>query len=199
MKNSQINHVWPPKFTTIVAATGILCISLTAGAMASTSTTPDPTLVLSILGRDQSKSDVLPAYLRDGAQALTDIDTTTSRLAGKDGDQSVWVALSESREICLVILIDPRNQFVSSTCKGQEEFSRTGLGIQSETTRMASRIYLLPDGYSKAASDQLRRIASNVVAGDPLASVDEVRLDADGRGAQGRQTLVLSAFDGVGE
>lgn len=142
----------------------------------------------------QTQTDVMPAFLVEGDQALDTLSFGTVRSLGSTPDGvRLWTGFANNGEVCLVALLPGADEFASMTCVTPARFATGNLALQAGSKTSAVRAYFLPS--DAAISDTANKLSSQLVLGDP--HVTSTKKTSSTIAKVGATALDLPTFEAV--
>ncbi|MGW3346269.1 hypothetical protein ACWDA3_23415 [Nonomuraea rubra] len=169
-----------PLILTAAAAAGAAAIGLflVVTAQAGTATSKAPIEQLSLMSRQQTEADHLPAFISAGTEVGDLVAADTTRRLGSSGASTYWSGVDAKGRLCLITVIgDQEADFVAgASCAEASDFTGKGVGLQVAGPPGASEAYLLPDGVPAAQlGDGYTVVSPNLVLSDPAAEAADPR------------------------
>jgi hypothetical protein len=145
----------------------------------------------------QSADDALPGFLVSGRQAFDGLRPSTARHLGKTAGANYWIALSETRGVCLISLLDGLDENAAMTCQSPTNLWRSGLALQVADQTRALRSYFLPSGYQQDVPGY-KRAGDQLIVGDASKPAKSLQLSKSDSNSRAAATLTLPAFETQG-
>jgi hypothetical protein len=203
MKSRTRNHVLAGA---VLATAALLGAGATVAANAATNENDSVTVApavsdtpidLSLLSTDQLPADILPDAMSQ-AQQDGNIDPTSTHLLGENSTGTVWVALDNTGQVCVIVSVAQIEGLGSVSCSTPDQFNTQGISVITGSPDVAVEAYLVPD----VAVDKTPAITAlegsaspNLVLGDP--SVDDESSASRGSAGDSFPVVLLSNTIGV--